>query len=77
MLIFIVGSELEASMSASGVPAETQQKLLSLYDRNTELSAEIEALQDKFDVLSTSGGTYVSQSTILIRFEYVDTFWLY
>lgn len=64
-------------MSASGVPAETQQKLLSLYDRNTELSAEIEALQDKFDVLSTSGGTYVSQSTILIRFEYVDTFWLY
>lgn len=53
-----VFSELEASMSASGVPAETQQKLLSLYDRNTELSAEIEALQDKFDVLSTSGGTY-------------------
>ncbi|OWZ40710.1 hypothetical protein C351_03418 [Cryptococcus neoformans c8] len=53
-----VFSELKASMSASGVPAETQQKLLSLYDRNTELSAEIEALQDKFDVLSTSGGTY-------------------
>ncbi|OWT39056.1 hypothetical protein C362_03220 [Cryptococcus neoformans Bt1] len=53
-----VFSELKASMSASGVPAEAQQKLLGLYDRNTELSAEIEALQDKFDVLSTSGGTY-------------------
>lgn len=72
MLILFIASELKASMSASGVPTETQQKLLGLYGRNTELSAEVKALQDKLDALSKSGGTYVSHLTVPICFEYTD-----
>ncbi|KAL0249822.1 hypothetical protein I308_103124 [Cryptococcus tetragattii IND107] len=51
-------SELKASMSASGVSAEAQQKLLGLHERNIKLSAEVKDLQDKLDVLSTSGDTH-------------------
>ncbi|KIR99636.1 hypothetical protein L804_03268 [Cryptococcus deuterogattii 2001/935-1] len=50
--------ELKASMSASGVSAEAQQRLLGLYERNIKLSAEVKDLQDRLDVLSTSGGTH-------------------
>ncbi|KIR51621.1 hypothetical protein I315_05844 [Cryptococcus gattii Ru294] len=50
--------ELKTSMSASGVSAEAQQKLLGLHERNIKLSAEVKDLQDKLDVLSTSGDTH-------------------
>ncbi|ODN92707.1 hypothetical protein L198_05501 [Cryptococcus wingfieldii CBS 7118] len=40
-------SELRATMSASGVPSETQQQLLNVHERNIELSAEVKTLQEK------------------------------
>ncbi|ODN78817.1 hypothetical protein L202_04366 [Cryptococcus amylolentus CBS 6039] len=40
-------SELRATMSASGVPPETQQQLLNVHEKNIELSAEVKALQEK------------------------------
>lgn len=69
-------SELKASMSASGVSAEAQQKLLGLHERNIKLSAEVKDLQDKLDVLSTSGDThtYVGHLTISVRLQCADTF---
>lgn len=79
MLILVVCRELKASMSASGVSAEAQQRLLGLYERNIKLSAEVKDLQDKLDVLSTSGGThtFVGHLTISVRLQYADTFSLY
>lgn len=79
MLILIVCSELKASMSASGVSAEAQQKLLGLHERNIKLSAEVKDLQDKLNVLSTSGDThtYVGHLNIAMRFQYADAFSLY
>lgn len=79
MLILVVCSELKASMSASGVSAEAQQKLLGLHERNIKLSAEVKDLQDKLDVLSTSGDThtYVGHLTISVRLQYADAFSLY
>lgn len=79
MLMLVVCSELKASMSASGVSAEAQQKLLGLHERNIKLSAEVKDLQDKLDVLSTSGDThtYVGHLTISVRLQYADTLSLY
>ncbi|WVQ74880.1 hypothetical protein IAR50_004487 [Cryptococcus sp. DSM 104548] len=40
-------SELRATMSASGVPPETQQQFLDVHAKNIELSAEVKALKEK------------------------------
>ena len=43
----MAGRDLRASLATNGLPPEVEEKMLSLHDRNIQLTAEMQSLEQK------------------------------